>query len=189
MALILVLMVNMLCEQQPVMVIWKWLSFWSRKNSRKIPTNQNMSQNCGRYVQLSSNITQQASATPTQIQMNLVDAVQGVKVRDGTDVVVTKRGVYFVVAAPQVGTSGSGPSHADFWLRLNGKDVSNSNVRIQFNSSDSKDVIVAQAILELDGCDSLSVLFTGSNGTYIEAIKPDNEPLIPSIIFSLYRIA
>ena len=94
-----------------------------------------------------------------------------------------------VILAPQVGTKKAfSPSHADFWLRVNGEDVSNSNVRLQFASGAQKDVIVGQAIVVLNAGDVLNVMMSGSAGTYIEAIKPCCEPLIPSIIFSMFRL-
>lgn len=146
----------------------------------------------GAYAQLSSDINQDADCHARKVKFNLQDAIENVghDVCKPEKIVIKKSGAYFVVAAPQVGTTNKYcPSYADFWMRVNKKDIDNSNVRVQFSSGADKDVIVGQAILELKKGDCLNIMMSGSDGTFIEAIKPSEEPLIPSIIFSLYKIA
>ncbi len=143
------------------------------------------------FAQLSSNINQNTFNYPRKIKMNLQDAINGIghSVNKPENIKIITTGVYMVFLAPQVGTKKRfSPSHADFWLRVNNNDISNSNIRIQFSAGSDKDVIVGQAIVPLKAGDSLSVMMSGSFGTFIEAIKPSNEPLIPSIIFSIFKL-
>ena len=160
-----------------------------------------MSKNCdcskcrpkkkGNYAQLSSDILQKARCEPVKVKLNLQDAISGVGHHKScpTDITIKKSGAYFVVAAPQVGSTNKFcPSYADFWLRLNGDDVPNSNVRFQMVNGASKDVIVLQAIVEVKCGDLLNVMMSGTKGAFIEPIKPCEEPLVPSIIFSIFKI-
>ncbi len=143
------------------------------------------------YAQLSSDIDQKPRRDPIKIKLNLTDAIDGVGHDNSNpeDIHIEKSGPYFIVAAPQTGTCTKFcPSYADFWLRVNNKDVPNSNIRLQFATAATKDVIVLQAIVELKRGDLLNVLMSGNGDTFIEAIKPENEPLVPSIIFSLFKI-
>ncbi len=143
------------------------------------------------YIQLSSDVNQDTSKQPRKVRMNLQDAVNGIRhsLSRPSDLKILKSGPYMVILAPQVGTTENfSPSYADFWLRVNDKDISNSNIRIQFSSGSDKDVIVGQAIVELESGDVLNVMMSGSSGTFIEAIKPPTEPLIPSIIFSMFKL-
>ena len=95
-----------------------------------------------------------------------------------------------MVAAPQVGREDAGPLGCfDLWLRVNGSDVSNSNVQLcQDAGSMAKDVIISQGILPLEAGDVLEVMMSANNpeaNMCIEAIQPASEPLVPSIIFSM----
>ena len=114
-----------------------------------------------------------------------IDAQENVGISgDGQTIKIRKDGIYFLLAAPQTGFTGSGK--ARFWLRLNGDDVANSNVQLN-GDANIKDVIVIQAILELESGDRVQVIGDGSNAQ-VEAIQNHGEPLVPSIIFSLFKI-
>ena len=77
------------------------------------------------------------------------------------------------------------------WLRVNGSDVSNSNVQLcQDAGSKAKDVIISQGIVPLEENDVLEVMMSANNPEAelcIEAIQPEGEPLVPSIIFSMIK--
>jgi hypothetical protein len=54
-----------------------------------------------------------------------------------------------------------------------------------------KDVIISQGIVPLRKGDEVSVMMSsfGPKGSLgVEAIQPKNEPLVPSIIFSMFRL-
>ena len=97
-----------------------------------------------------------------------------------------------LIAAPQVGrTNGTAARYVDFWLRRNDRDIPNSNVRCVLRTGENKDVIVNQTMMPFTAGDVINVMMaveaTGE-GLGIEAIKPENRPMIPSIIFSMHKI-
>lgn len=142
------------------------------------------------FAQISSNQTKvlgpHGSCTP--IAFNSTDAMGGdVKVSQYGMTVPTS-GNYLIVAAPQVGGTPqcSGTYDSDFWMRVNGQDLPNSNVRLQAACS-SKDVIVTQGITHMNAGDTIEVCGSGRNAQ-IEAIQVQGEPLIPSFIGTLVRL-
>jgi len=147
------------------------------------------------YAQIISTIDQRPDTTePVPIFMDQNDAISGIVHTNEhpADIRIASSGTYVVIAAPQVGrTSGNGKGHVDFWLRKNGTDIPNSNVRCTIRTNDDKDVIVNQTMMPFSAGDILNVMMavekTG-DGLGIEAIKTPNRPLIPSIIFSMHKI-
>ncbi|MCY4550646.1 MAG: hypothetical protein OXC28_19965 [Defluviicoccus sp.] len=147
--------------------------------------------NAGQYLQASSSVTQCPGTAPTLVEMDIVDAANGVTLK-ANKVTVGEAGPYLIVAAPQVGREGGGPYGCfDLWLRINGKDVANSNVQLcQDEGSRAKDVIVSQGIVPMQEGDALEVMMSASNPEAricIEAIRPKGEPLVPAIIFSMIK--
>jgi len=147
------------------------------------------------YAQLTSTEDQRPSGTsPELITMNQNDEISGIEhsAENPGDIRIKEAGVYVVIAAPQVGrTSGTEERYVDIWLRKNGKDISNSNVRNVVGTSKAKDVIVNQTMMSFDGDDVINVMMSvekANEGLGIETIKPEGEPTIPSIIFSMHKI-
>ena len=138
------------------------------------------------YIQLSSAKNQDASALePMPVHMELRDAISNVHFdprRSDTDVGIVYDGAYFVIAAPQ---TKYGRGCYDLWLRINGSDVENSNIRVCQSDASQTTVGVSQGVLCLNESDVLNVMHSG---TGIEATKPRDEPLIPSIIFTSFRL-
>ncbi len=147
------------------------------------------------YAQISSTKDQRPSGTsPVLITMNQNDEVSGIEhiMENPGDIRIKEAGVYVIIAAPQVGrTSGTEERYIDIWLRKNGNDIPNSNVRNVVGTSGAKDVIVNQTMMSFDSGDVINVMMsveTANEGLGIEAINPDGEPTIPSIIFSMHKI-
>jgi len=147
------------------------------------------------YAQISSNEDQRPDATgPVLITLNQNDEISGIEhsAENPGDIRIKEAGVYVIIAAPQVGrTSGTEERYVDIWLRRNGKDVPNSNVRNVVGASGDKDVIVNQTMMSFDGEDVINVMMsveTANEGLGIETINPEGEPTIPSIIFSMHKI-
>jgi hypothetical protein len=143
-------------------------------------------------LQASSSITQRPATTdPVVIQIDQVDLQVGAVELAGSKVVVHEPGTYFIVAAPQVGrVKGGDPESFRCWLRVSGDDVANSNVLLQLGAG-TKDVIVSQGVVQLIAGDWVEVVMAVSDpkdGIGVEAIEIPGEPLIPSIIFSLFKI-
>jgi len=147
------------------------------------------------FAQIISTIDQRPDTTdPVPVLMDQNDAISGIEHSSEfpADIRIAESGTYVVIAAPQVGrTSGNDARSVDFWLRKNGTDIANSNVRCTIKNGDDKDVIVNQTMMPFKSGDVLNVMMavekTGE-GLGIEAIKTPDRPLIPSIIFSMHKI-
>jgi len=148
------------------------------------------------FAQISSSEDQRPdTAEPVAITMNQNDAISGIEhdaASNPEDIVVNKSGIYVLIAAPQIGRlSGVEPIYVDFWLRRNGTDIPNSNIRAMLQSSNNKDVIVNQTMMPFNREDKINVMMSvekTGEGLGIEAIRPKGEPTIPSIIFSMHMI-
>jgi len=147
------------------------------------------------YAQIISTLDQRPNTTkPVPVLMDQNDEISGINhsIDHPEDILISESGVYVLIAAPQVGRiSGNGPSHIDFWLRKNQKDIPNSNVRCTITNDGDKDVVVNQTMSAFKAGDIVNVMMavekTGE-GLGIEAIKSTDRPLIPSIIFSMHKI-
>ncbi|MCG9661161.1 hypothetical protein [Vibrio mediterranei] len=152
------------------------------------------------FAQLSSAKTQRPAqgGIGNIIEMELRDAISNVKFdprRSSTDIEILIPGAYFVIAAPQIDRMGikeDGKSECfDMWMDINGTEVANSNVRHCFGDQVTTDVIIGQGVGCYEQGDIIRMFMssTGSNeGVGIVAITPENEPLVPSIIFSMFRV-
>jgi len=148
------------------------------------------------YAQLSSLMTQlPKDTTPVIVSMESNDALSGLTHSDKekTDQITVKTaGVYFVVAACQVGKeTGESDDYVDIWIKQNGKDVDNSGCRQAIKDPKFTTVLVCQGVAECKAGDVFQVALSASSagkGLGIQAMKPKGEPAIPSIIFSMYKI-
>jgi hypothetical protein len=154
------------------------------------------------YIQLSSLVTQPNGAlgVGSPLTYNSVDAISSniTFTSGGSKVKIVVPGAYFVIAAIQVGYSGPGTGFfgkllgnvatfiADYYVAVNGADVSNSNVRL-LGTETTKDVIVTQGVYVLAKDDEIEVIGAGTN-SISEYIKQAGEPDIPSIITTIYKI-
>jgi len=147
------------------------------------------------FAQIISTLDQRPDTTePVPVFMDQNDAISGIEhtSENPADIRILESGTYVVIAAPQVGrTSGNEARAVDFWLRKNGTDIANSNVRCTITNGKDKDVIVNQTMMPFKAGDVLNVMMavekTGE-GLGIEAIRTPDRPLIPSIIFSMHKI-
>ena len=146
-------------------------------------------------AQISSTEDQRPTVTtPVQIELNQNDSISGIEhnAENPGTIRITDSGIYVLIAAPQVGrTSGTKARFVDFWLRKNGTDIQNSNVRVVIGENTNKDVIVNQTMMPFNSGDLINVMMSvevADEGLGIEAIHPTGEPLIPSIIFSMHKI-
>jgi len=147
------------------------------------------------YAQISSTEDQRPTVTtPITVELNQNDSISGIEhsIENPGTIRILDSGIYVLIAAPQVGrTSGTKARFVDFWLRKNGSDIANSNVRVVIGENSSKDVIVNQTMMPFNKDDLINVMMSvevPDEGLGIEAIHPTGEPLIPSIIFSMHKI-
>ena len=152
------------------------------------------------YAQLSSTKTQRSRThEPVKVHFELRDAISGVDFDpriDNASIGIIHDGAYFVMAAPQVGrlhADSTKSACANFFISINEKPLENSNVTLCLPKEDhtTKDVIVTQGIIPLKEGDKISVMMSTidfEDGMGAEALNPDDEPSVPSIIFSLFRL-
>ena len=149
------------------------------------------------FAQLSCNHDQRPKKgkTSVPISLNVNDSLVGIEhftTKDNSIIRIKTSGLYFVIAAPQIGRKkGNVARYVDVWLRKNGEDVQNSNIRANLFHGTSKDVIINQSMIPLFREDELQIMMsveTGNEGLGLEAIKPKGEPTIPSIILSMRMV-
>jgi len=151
------------------------------------------------YVQLSDFTNQQPTTTlPTAIKFNTNDYLSGVKhspAGENDKIIILENGIYFLIAGGQVGReSGMLLQFVDMWFRVNGKDIANTNTRASLPeglSIEDTIVLITQMAMPLSKGDTAQVMFSVSDtnvGVGLVATKPIDEPLIPSCIFTMYKI-
>jgi len=154
------------------------------------------SQNEKAFGQFSSIQSQRPNTLgPVEIELDTLEDTIGKEYSlycEKGDVMIKKSGLYLIIAAPQVGKErGDTPRWIDFWFRINSRDVPNSNVRYVIKDAWEKNVIVTQTVTNLANGDILNVMMSVENaeeGIGIEAIQPEEEPLIPSIILTILQL-
>lgn len=151
------------------------------------------------YVQLSDSTNQQPTTTlPTAIKFNTNDFLSGVghnTAGENDKIVISENGVYFLIAGGQVGReNGMLLQFVDMWFRVNGKDIANTNTRASLPeglSIEDTIVLITQMAMPLAKGDVAQVMFSVSDtntGIGLIATKPVDEPLVPSCIFTMYKI-
>jgi hypothetical protein len=148
------------------------------------------------FAQICSTEDQRPKDTkPVIISLNQNDAISGIEHtsdENSGDIRITESGIYVVIAAPQIGRGfGTEPRYVDIWLRKNGDDIPHSNVRLVIRTKDNKDVIVNQTMMPFNRDDIINIMMSvevAGEGLGLETIKPNGEPVIPSIIFSMHKI-
>lgn len=149
------------------------------------------------FAQMSCNHDQRPkkSKEATPVSLNVNDAITGIEhftSKDNSVIRIKRSGLYFIMAAPQVGRKkGDAPRYIDIWLRKNGEDVPNSNVRTILHHGSIKDVIVNQSMIPLFREDTIQIMMSvedASDGLGLESFNPKGEPTIPSIIVSMRMV-
>lgn len=144
------------------------------------------------YLQASASFTQEIVTNPQMVLIDNNDGFNKVNLNGGS-IEFEFAGEYLLIAAPQVGRLGETEGLANFrcWLVVNGTPVTNSNVLLNLRPW-TKDVIICQGIVSLNAGDLVTIMIATNNlekGVAIEALSQDGEePLVPAIIFTAYKI-
>jgi len=111
---------------------------------------------------------------------------------DKGDIIIKQSGMYLLITGPQIGkVTGTIPRWLDFWVRVNKIDIPNSNIRAVVMDPQEKTVVPLNTVLSLNTGDILNVMMateTIDEGLRLEAIEPDGEPTIPSIIVTIVQL-
>ena len=148
------------------------------------------------FGQLASTKTQRIdSLKPFEIELDTQEDVAGGVHTidfDKSDIIIKQSGMYLIIAAPQIGKArGTRSRWMDFWVRVNNVDVPHSNIRRVITHSQEKDVIGLNVVMPLNRGDAVNIMMSGETegeGLGIEAIEPDGEPAIPSIIVTILQL-
>ncbi len=125
-----------------------------------------------------------AANTPYAVTMKS-DPAAGFKL-EGSKLTILKGGDYFVVAAAQLGGTAAG--NIWLWVRVNGKDVPDSNSVQNIPSAAFTTVLVSQGEMTFKAGDVLEIMYQSSApGLGLVATKPANIPAVPSIIFTVFK--
>ena len=142
------------------------------------------------YAQLSSSRNQLGSSTPTVVELDDNDAVKGITNTSG-HITFEQAGAYFLMAAAQVGSvDGKGQGSVRLWMRKNGKDVANSNSE-QTILPGFTAVLVTQGLAEIRAGDTMQLVYSVSAPDQklgLIASTPSGEPMVPSMIFSAFKV-
>ncbi|CAF4195242.1 unnamed protein product [Adineta steineri] len=140
------------------------------------------------YAQLSSSQSQWGCITPKKVDLSNNDGSHRIK-NNGGIIEFEEPGTYFVMAAGQTGSyDGKGNGDVHLWLRLNGKDVADSNT-IQTIDGDTI-VLVCQAVIKMEADDKLELMFSadvakGKLGFVTS--QPESKEKVPSMVFSAFK--
>lgn len=148
------------------------------------------------YAQLSSTVNQQPGTTsPVVVTFNQNDSILGISHSTVTNIgsiTVTRTGVYGIFAGAQIGkTTGAATVLSDMWIRVNNVDVANSNVRNSIKQADDTKVLINTSGILLNNGDYVNIMQsvdTLSVGAGMLATVPVGEPVIPSIILTMYEL-
>ena len=148
------------------------------------------------FGQFSSNVSQRPNTIkPYEIQLDSQeDAAGGVHTIDFDkgDIIIKQSGMYLIIAGPQISkVRGTTPRWIDFWVRVNNVDVPNSNIRAVLVDPQEKTVVPLNLVMPLNRGDTANIVMameTNDEGLGIEAIVPDGEPTIPSIIVTVVQL-
>ena len=148
------------------------------------------------FGQFSSNKSQRPGTLKShEIMLNAQEDVAGGLHTidfDKGDIIIKQSGMYLIIACPQIGkVRGTTPRWIDFWVRVNNIDIPNSNIRAVLVDPQEKTVVPVNLVLPLNRGDTVNVMMameTGDEGLGIEAMQPDGEPTVPSIIVTVVQL-
>ena len=138
------------------------------------------------FLQASSTEEQLATDTKPNVVRMMMDTGAGLTNKTGV-VTIHFEGMYFLMAAAQVGGKTAGSVR--LWIRINGKNVVNSNTEQAIPDASFTAVLVSQGVQLLREGDTVEVVYSGSApGLGLIVKKPEGEPAVPSIIFSAFKV-
>lgn len=158
--------------------------------------NSSISAENATFAQLSSLQTQIPGTGTQVVAMRNVDSLNNIERDSDNKVIIKEAGTYVIIAAGQVGQVGSDKNvpftggYVDLWLKKNDKAIPNTNTRQSVDGIQTTGVLVSQAILSLNPRDVISVGYSANKPTLglIAIPATVDEPAIPSIIFSIYKL-
>jgi hypothetical protein len=136
---------------------------------------------------LTSMETQVAKAADTPYPIKVTgDDSSSFKI-EGSKVTILHAGDFYLSAAAQVGGNTAGEIY--LWMRVNGKDVDDSNSIQTIPSAGFTTVLVSQTGFTFKKGDVVEFVYAASKpGLGLVASRPKGMPGVPSIIFSIFEL-
>lgn len=149
------------------------------------------------YCESSELVDQVFTTAGLRYRLNIsnVDEGNGITMEtgiNGTNISIDTSGVYHLVAQPQVKAGAGGAGDFHMWLEkyntTDWDDISDSNIELKLSSLE-EDVIVLATTLKLNQGEKIRLVASVSDDKILlHAQSPAGEPVIPSIIFTMYRV-
>lgn len=141
------------------------------------------------YSALTSLETQVAKAANTPYPVVLSGESTRVFKLEGSKITIQYEGDYYFSAAPQMGGTGTATGEIYFWVRVNGKDVDDSNSVQTIPSAKFTGVLISQGGMTFKKGDVLEFMYQATApGLGLVATKPAGMPAVPSIIFTIFQL-
>ncbi|CAF1202200.1 unnamed protein product [Adineta steineri] len=146
------------------------------------------------YAQLFSTGTQLGNSDPEVVILDGVSAANRIDIATTEDhgtIKYSEAGVYFMLASAEVeSTEGThAPGEVHLWMRLNGKDIPNSDT-IQTIHNGSAAILICQTVTKLETNDKVQLMFSTTNKELgITVLKPKSEPTVVGMQFSTFRLS
>ncbi len=139
------------------------------------------------YAALSSMDTQVAKAPDTAYPVVMVGELTAGYKADGARITIIRGGDYFVSAAAQAGGNTAGDVY--LWMRVNGKDIPDSNSIQTIPVANYTAVLVATTQMTFKAGDVLELVYAATApGLGLVAARPTGLPAVPSMIFSIFEL-
>jgi hypothetical protein len=131
--------------------------------------------------------------TPTVIPLDTVEASNGVRLENNTQVVVPISGTYQYNYSLQLDKDSGGTTAIDIWIRINGTDVPRTASQVTVQGQQGEVFPFVNYILELRANDFVELVFASSDATVKALFVPEwttpindyNRPAIPSLIVNM----
>ena len=139
------------------------------------------------YSALTSMETQVAKTSNTPAAITLAGTSTAAFKVEGSKITIKRAGDYYLSAAAQVGGAAAGNIY--LWLRVNGKDLADSNSVQNIPSKDFTAVLVSQGGMTFKAGDVFELVYAASApGLGLVASTPAGMPAVPSIIFAIFEL-
>lgn len=144
------------------------------------------------YAQLSSlqhQIPPSSNAMP--VVMEIVHEMKNFELGPKKDSLIVKEdGVYFFIASGQIGAvRPNATGNIDLWFVKNGIGIPDSTCRESLDKGNAAGLAISQFVTYLSKGDTVSTHFATSRPALgLAPIEPKDEPMIPSFLFSIFKI-
>ena len=146
----------------------------------------------GAYAQLSSLQYQiPTSSKGIYVMMEVVHAMKNLELSpEKNSLIVKEPGIYYMFASGQTGSLHQNAiGYFDLWFTKNGNDIPDSTARESLDRALAAGVVISQFTAYLEAGDRIAVKFSTSRPLLgFVNIYPENEPVIPSFLFSIFKI-